>query len=175
MRFYASANQVNAQIPYDLAANTIHQLTIRRGGTYAVPVPLTVATSTPLILTSPEIRPAQGRVMHQRGSVASPSDPARRGEVLVIYCFNLGPVFPAVAAGAIAPTDPSRLAVLTEQAQVVIGGRAASVLFAGLVPGFAAVYQINVKLDDDAPTGESLPLSVMVGDQTSESVVIAVN
>jgi uncharacterized protein (TIGR03437 family) len=37
--------------------------------------------------------------------------------------------------------------------QVTIGGRNATVLFAGLAPGFVGLYQVNALVPMDAPAG----------------------
>ena len=52
--------------------------------------------------------------------------------------------------------DASPLATLP---QVTIGGAAATVAFAGVVPGTAGVYQLNVQVPSDAANGD-LPLVV---------------
>jgi len=57
--------------------------------------------------------------------------------------------------------------------RVVIGGREASVLFSGLAPFFAGLYQINVQIPLDSPPGR-LPLFVDVGDVRSNEVFVDV-
>jgi uncharacterized protein (TIGR03437 family) len=54
---------------------------------------------------------------------------------------------------------------------VTIGGRRATVLFSGLAPGFAALYQINAAVPPDAP---SAPVTISVGGATSNDSAIVV-
>jgi uncharacterized protein (TIGR03437 family) len=59
---YASDNQINAQLPYDVAVNTDLQLTVRRGGALSVPVSVTVAMAQPAIFTVDQTSTGQGAV-----------------------------------------------------------------------------------------------------------------
>jgi adhesin/invasin len=77
-----------------------------------------------------------------------------------------------VAAGAPSPASP--LAATVSPVSVTVGGRAAQVLFAGLTPGFAGLYQVNAILAGDTPTGNAVPLVIQVDGRESNSVDIAV-
>ena len=48
------------------------------------------------------------------------------------------------------------------------------VLFAGLTPGFVGLYQINVIVPAEAPTGPSVPLSIGGSVGGSNRVKIAI-
>ena len=63
------------------------------------------------------------------------------GETLEIYGLGLGVTNPMVQAGAASPASPPARALETPRLQ--IGGKDAAVVFAGLAPGFAGVYQVN--------------------------------
>ncbi len=66
---------------------------------------------------------------------AAPADaahPAAPGEVLEIYATGLGRTNPPVAAGAAAPANPPTMTVVAPE--VLVGSRAAQVLFSGLAP-----------------------------------------
>ena len=84
--------------------------------------------------------------------------PVRRGDVLVIYLTGLGATAPAVIEGEAAPSSP--LAVAVERPSVTLGGRSLPVEYAGLTPGLAGVYQINVRVTDDVPAGLNVPLRI---------------
>ena len=57
---------------------------------------------------------------------------------------------------------------------MLIGGLPAEVAFSGLAPGFVGVYQVNVIVPMDSPTGDSVPLSLSIGGVLSNTVTLAV-
>lgn len=75
--------------------------------------------------------------------------PLRLGEVGVIYANELGATTPSAADGQAAPADP--LAHTVRTVEVVVNGTAQQVLFAGLTPGYAGLYQVNFLLDAGTP------------------------
>jgi len=85
-----------------------------------------------------------------------PAYPAKAGDTLTIYAIGLGPTSPAVASGQPAPPYPT-LANLTATPTVDFGAgifpALATPSFAGLTPGYAGLYQINVTIPANAPTG----------------------
>lgn len=74
-------------------------------------------------------------------TLADVNHPAATGEILETYGFGLGPTMPDVAAGAGAPSNPPANAAMPF---VNIDGVLAQTTFAGLVPGLAGLYQVNV-------------------------------
>jgi uncharacterized protein (TIGR03437 family) len=93
--------------------------------------------------------------------VVTPSNPVHRGDVITIYATGLGRTSPAVESGVPAPAEPLASAVVSPV--VTLGGVPMQVEFAGLTPGEIGVYQINVRINDRAPVGMSVPLSVSQG------------
>jgi uncharacterized protein (TIGR03437 family) len=85
--------------------------------------------------------------------------PARPGEILTIYGISFGLTNPAVAPGALAPGAAS-----TTNSPVVMLGtvtlNSSDVLYAGVSPGSAGLYQLNIKVpalaDGDYPVTLSL-------------------
>jgi uncharacterized protein (TIGR03437 family) len=97
---------------------------------------------------------AQGAIQHASDyRLVTSSDPAERGEVVIVYATGLGAVEPPLPSGQAAPLSP--LSRTTEEPEVTIGGRPAPVLFSGLAPGLVGVYQLNVRIPEDAPSGEA--------------------
>jgi uncharacterized protein (TIGR03437 family) len=58
-----------------------------------------------------------------------------------LFVTGLGAVTPAVADGAVAPSNP--LSVVNADIAVFVDGEQAQVTFKGLAPGFVALYQVN--------------------------------
>jgi uncharacterized protein (TIGR03437 family) len=168
---YASAGQVNGIVPFDLKPNTNYQLVVIRNSTISAPIAVTTAELQPAVFTETGSGSGQGAVLiNGTGLLAGPagngSRPAIRGtDYLQIFCTGLGPVSgpdgeapPPI--GSLAPLSPlfSTNAMVT----VTIGGVAAPVLYAGLAPGEANLYQVNVPAPDEAPAGDNIPIVITV-------------
>ena len=76
------------------------------------------------------------------------------------------------AAGTASPVNP--LSGATAAVSVVVGGKAAPVLFAGLTPGSAGLYQVNAVIPGDAPLGDQVPIQLSVGGLDSPAVTMAI-
>ncbi len=90
---------------------------------------------------------------------------------MLLYCNGLGPVNNQPADGALASS--TELSTTTTTPTVTIGGKKAQVLFSGLAPGFPGLYQINVIVPADAPTGAQ-PLIVTIGGVASPAATLPV-
>ena len=82
--------------------------------------------------------------------------------MIEIYCTGLGPV-----SNPPAPGNPAADALSTTLGTtiVTIGNGRAEVLFSGLAPGLAGVYQINARIPQDAIAGDRAPISIRVNEQ----------
>jgi len=170
---YANPSQVNALIPQSLNPNTSYQLVIQRGSTQSVPAPVTVAEYQPGIYTLDLSGSGQG-VVEIAGTtllaapVGNGSRPVQRGsEYLAIFATGLGPVIgtdgeAAPADGAVAPL--SSIFQTVGIVSATIGGAGAPVLFSGLTPTYAELYQVNVQVPTAAPAGNAVPLVLTLTD-----------
>jgi len=57
---------------------------------------------------------------------------------------------------------------------VTIDDQPATVYFSGLAPAFVGLWQLNIQVPPAASTGEAIVLSLDFGNQTANSVTIAV-
>ena len=170
---FTSDGQLNAQVPFDVPTDTQHQVTVKRGSAFAVPETLTVAAAQPGVFTKSQSGSGQGAIVKQDGvTLAEPGTPARKGEVVIIYCAGLGLVSPAVESGRPAPASP--LSGVVNPVTVTIGGAEAQVLFAGLAPGFSGLYQINAFVPQKSVSGNAVEVIVEAAGQRSRPVTIAV-
>jgi uncharacterized protein (TIGR03437 family) len=162
---YVSPTQVNFLLPSNAGAGaTTVQVKNPAGSSTATPI--TVAASAPQLFT------VDGKNVlgtHVNGGLLGKTSPAAPGETIVVYGTGLGPTSPALIPGQV-PTVAASLATLP---QVTIGGTAATVIFAGVVPGTAGVYQINVQVPSDAANGEA-PLICRSPTASSASTLITV-
>ena len=173
-----SSGQINGVVPYGVNPGSTVPLIVSRNGVPSVAAQVTVAGAAPGVFTTSQTGQGQGVIVRvdpatAEQAVADESNPAAAGEALVIYCSGLGPVSPAVATGAAAPSvEPlSRVSLPVE---VTVGGVPAQLLFAGLTPGFAGLYQLNVILPPGVEPGPAVEVVVAVDGVASAPVTIAV-
>jgi uncharacterized protein (TIGR03437 family) len=106
-------------------------------------------------------------------SVVTGSTPVKRGDALVIYANGLGPVNNQPASGEPSPGPPQQLAATSVNPSVTIGGSIATVAFSGLTPGSVGLYQVNVTVPADAPTGNQ-PLVISMNGVNSKATSVLV-
>ena len=177
---YVGPAQVNALLPYSLTPNSTVSLAVQRSGTVSVPIAVTIADLGPAIFALNGAGTGQGAVtIASSGVLAAPpgafpgSQPVARGDFLAIYCTGLGAVNNTPADGAPAPSTPPLATTLATPA-VSIGGMPATVTYSGLAPGLVGLYQVNVQVPNNAPTGDAVSLTISVGSLTSNTVTVAV-
>jgi adhesin/invasin len=96
--------------------------------------------------------------------------PLQEGHAVVLYCAGLGPVSPSVPEGAAAPLEP--LSQTSNPVTLTIGGQQATVLFAGLAPGFAGLYQVNALVPAGVEKGPEVPVILSLAGQPSPPVTL---
>jgi len=169
---YASAGQVGAILPYGLTIGPSSQMIASRGTQLSVPVPVAISAGEPGIFTPSGNGQGQGHVYINGLTLADSNNPAKAGDAIVIYCGGLGEVSPAVDAGAAVPTDQLRNASNT--VSLTIAGISAKVVFAGLTPGSAGLYQINAVVPAGIAPGNAVPVVITIGAVRSSTVTMAV-
>jgi len=151
--YYVSPRQVNVLIPPLLIAGPATVQLINNG--LAGP-----AISIALSAAAPVLFQADATTIlatHGNGTVVNKAQPAQHGEVIVLYATGLGTTSPATIANQI----PRSAASITDKAnfRVVLNGTDVDpklVLYAGVTPGFAGLFQINLQLPNDAPANPEI-------------------
>ena len=173
---FVSPGQVNFQVPWELGNAGSAALTISVGGISSAPQTVSLASAAPGIFTSGG---TQGVILIANSSfLAGPAGefpsarPAQRGETISIFATGLGAVTNRPGSGAAAPADP--LAMTLNLPVVTIGGADAEVTFSGLAPGFAGLYQVNVKVPATTPSGDRIALVMSLLGRDSNTVTLAV-
>jgi uncharacterized protein (TIGR03437 family) len=164
--FYTSYGQIAFQMPVDTPPGPAIVQVQRDDGAISNKASVDVAARAPRLLVT----------VNQDGSINAAATPAHAGDVLTIYAIGLGATSPAVATGAPAPSAEP-LARVAPDPVVVFGaalGRSfGTPQFAGLTPGFAGLYQVNVSVPADSPKG-AVDLAVFVGDSPSNTITLYV-
>jgi uncharacterized protein (TIGR03437 family) len=174
---FADAGQINAIVPYDAPVNSTQQVIIEQNGSvYSMPELVTLGPSQPAVFTQDGTGSGAGVIVVVKADgdqfEASASNPASPGDALVIYCAGLGSVTPAVSSGAAAPISP--LSETVNPVTATIGGQPAQVLFSGLTPGFAGLYQVNVIVPTGIASGANVPVILTSAGTASPPVTVAI-
>jgi uncharacterized protein (TIGR03437 family) len=178
--FYVGPGQVNAQVPVELESDRQLQVRIEANGVSSAPEPLQTAAARPGIFTLGPPYGNQGAILIANSNKLAmpvtaniPSQPAAVGGVVSIFCTGLGATDPAVASGQPGPSiEP--LARVKTPVTVTIGGKPATVYFAGFAPGFAALYQVNAQVPADVTPGDAVSVVLTQGGFSSNTATIAV-
>ena len=164
--FYVSGDQVNVQAPYELAGKVGTSIVVSYNGISSAPV------SVPVLPARPGIFGYNGQalILTLSGAVVNASNPASRGQSVMIFGTGPGVVNPPVPTGKPAPGLPLPLSLATNP-QAQIGGHSAVVSFAGMAPGFAGLMQINLQVPPDAPTGPNVPLALSINGVAAQAFI----
>jgi uncharacterized protein (TIGR03437 family) len=162
--FFASASQINFQVPFGLTG-AVAELRLRTAGGEAV-MRLPQASSNPGIYQNEGF----GSILHGSGSPVAEATPAQRGEEVALFGSGLGAVDPAIPAGTAAPF--SAISQTTAAPVVRVGGTVAETRFSGLTPGFVGLYQVNFVVP--ASASGIVAVSIEVNGTTSNIVRMAV-
>jgi uncharacterized protein (TIGR03437 family) len=135
---------------------------VTSNGAQSTPQSIQIATAAPGIVTFAD---GFAIAQHQNGSPVTEASPAAPGENLTIYATGLGATSNPVADGAAGSSTPLSSAQTTPL--VTVNGTGGSVSFAGLAPGYVALYQINFQVPPTAPNGD---LSIVISQSGVASI-----
>ena len=160
--YYVSPHQINFLIPSSLTPGATRFVIVREGS--AGPT-----IGIMLLEVAPSLFELNAETIvstHADGSLITKDAPAGGGEVIILYALGLGHMFPDLFPGQVAigpaPIQHKDLRVLVEGEPI----DANRILYAGAAPGFAGLYQLNVRLPDRiAPNPE---IRISIADQTSK-------
>jgi uncharacterized protein (TIGR03437 family) len=148
---YASPTQINAVLP-DVVPLYGSLVLTRSSGSHSLS--FLFEDAIPSLFTSNGR--GTGPLAAQRAdySALSVSNPARRGDVVILYGTGLGIKRPEVRA--------------------TVGGQSAVVHYAGSAPGFQGLDQINVEIPNAAATGDAIGVQIYVNGRASNLGTIAI-
>ena len=161
-----SQTQINFIIPNDEIPGTAVVVVVRQG-VAGPPVNVTLASAAPQLFPSPG-NYALAEDWNSNSAVMTADAPAHPGDTIVLFVTGLGAVqvrqgvydIPALATQI---SDPGSLKVLLDGVAV----DPVYIKYAGLTPGFAGLYQINLLLP--ANTGNDPAIQISLGGQTSQT------
>jgi uncharacterized protein (TIGR03437 family) len=160
---YISPGQVNVQVPAGVSPGRATVVVTNRGNS-STATEIEIRAVSPGLLAPPTFKAANGAqwvaALRPDGSFVSDGKipglpdtpaPARPGETLIFYGTGFGAVAPGPAAGRIV-RDPNSVVAPVE---IRFGDKAGRITYGGLAPGLVGLYQFNVVVPDDAPTGDA--------------------
>ncbi len=148
---YASSNQINAVVPYDVTGQTETRMEIIFSSQGTITADLKTAPAKPAVFV----------IVNENGSLNTRRQPANKGGIIVLWCTGFGETNPAGVDGKVAtgvypaPLLPVKVWINGVEATDIQWARAAP----GLVAG---VFQVNVRVPAGTPSG-GLPITVGVG------------
>jgi len=164
---YTGKGQVNGQIPYETAAGAGAAQLVTYGIAGA-PLPIQVSALAPRLFTADGNRCI---AQNEDGTLNSASNPAKAGRYVGVYVIGLGPVNPSVATGVPARSVPMSLPAGTVTA--LMAGRRITPSFAGMIPGYVGVGEVDLLIPADMPAGDP-GFSITMGTANSNTCQIAV-
>jgi uncharacterized protein (TIGR03437 family) len=169
---YVSPAQDNIVLPQDLAINGTADLLAVRASTGEIlgGAEIQLAPSSPGLFTADASGSGQILAVNlPDGTINSTTNPAIRGQYVILYGTGVGPVPNPPADGAAASGQPA-----SDFPTVLIASSGgadtpalipATVTYSGLAPGFAGLWQINVLIPSDAQSGNNVVIKVYEKDR----------
>jgi uncharacterized protein (TIGR03437 family) len=173
--FYVSPGQINFPLSLTLpTAGTVDVQVVNQstGQVYGgAEVPLNTA-SPGLFTLSGSGSGGVAAINTDDGSINAPNNAVARGHYVTVFGTGQGPVANPPAEGTAAPgvvptaTNPQ---ILLGAAPNAIAVPDANVQYSGLAPTLVGVWQINVLVPANAPSGNSVPIKVLMNSIPSDN------
>jgi uncharacterized protein (TIGR03437 family) len=159
---YVGPTQINFVVPDNMLAGNVPVRVVRQGVT-GPEVTIALTDAAPRLFATDG-----GYAIAQHGvdyTVVTPDAPARPGEVIVLYATGLGRTAPQPATFEI----PQYPGLLVNHLQLFLDGSEVSadrIFYAGLTPGSAGVYQVNLVLPDQMGSNPEIRVTVAGQERT---------
>lgn len=177
--FFTSNGQINFQTPYSTAIGLASIVVLRDDGTAAQGF-VNVYPTAPALFAANAAGKGQAAALNEDFTLNSSARRARKGSHIILFGTGTGAQLNNNGNGqTFVPKDGEAasgnpLIVTADKPVVMIGERAANVAFSGLVPGLVSLWQVNVQIPNDAPSGGSVEVLVNLGNRTANRVTIAI-
>ena len=163
------SEQLSVQAPWSLSGVNSAQVVVTTSAGSSTPQTVPVLGAQPGIFILDSA--SSGATHALTGAIATAANPAARGEYVVLYMTDLGPVSNTPASGVAASSTTLSPTLIVRQ--VTIGGFVSSVAFSGLTPGFIGLYQVNAQVPAAVASG-LLDVTVQANGVTSNTAKLAV-
>jgi uncharacterized protein (TIGR03437 family) len=171
---YASATQISAVVPYEMAPIASPSVWVRYVGQTSNAFQLAAATTMPGIFTQNASGSGPGAILNQDYSLNGPNNPAAKGSTVMVFMTGEGVTSPASTTGALTTANlppPQVTPAPLLPIGVLINGQPALWTYAGEAPTLVAgLLQLNVQIPSNAQSG-NLSITVSIGSNISQNNV----
>lgn len=166
---YTSSNQINTIAPFYTNYHQDFSIQVSNQGVLTKTVKIAMSETSPAIFTLNGSGSGQAAALNLDGTIPDSTNPAIRGSYVSLYITGGGRTSYFDEVGSVNGPQLNRFLY---PVSVTVGGMPTTVTFAGAAPGLVTgVGQINIKLADNTPTGDSQPVIVTVGNTSSKAQV----
>jgi uncharacterized protein (TIGR03437 family) len=171
--YYVSPTQLAVIVPYEIANNQtgLADIQVTNNGTPSNTVQMYFQDSAPGVFSQTTNGIGLASALHAAtGTLVNGNSPAQPGEYISLYLTGLGTVTPTIADGALGPSStlsvadvyPNNLSVFFNDYTTGSTGVTGTIQFAGLAPGLAGLYQINVQVPQTGlGTGDNVYVEIV--------------
>jgi uncharacterized protein (TIGR03437 family) len=163
--YFVTSTLISAIMPYNLSSSTssIATIQVNNNGKMSQPLTLFISDTAPGIFSQTQNGLGYAAAVHaSTGQIVTKANPAKVGETLALFMTGLGTVTPGVSDGALGPSGTlsnadvntnGNLAVYFDDYTNQVFPQA-KIAFAGLAPGLAGLYQLNVQVPSNVGPGD---------------------
>ncbi len=167
-----SPTQLSVIVPYELSgsATFLADIQVKNNSVLSNIVQMYWQSSAPGVFSQNQNGLGQAAALHAAdGSLVSTAHPAHAGEYIEVYLTGLGTGTPAVADGALGPSDKfstsdewtsGNFFVFFNDYTSGMLAVPATIQYAGLAPGLAGLYQLNVQVPAGFTAGDTVYLEI---------------
>ena len=166
---YAAPDQINLIVPYEVYGKSSSQLQVTHQDEVIAALSVVVADAAPALATLDASGVGPGAILNRDGTINTPSNPAEKGSVVVLFATGAGQTDPPGTDGKIAADVlPKPLLPVSVQ----IDNLDAEVWYEGAAPTLVAgVLQVNCIVPANASSGYTVPVVLKVGNASSPAGV----
>jgi endo-1,4-beta-xylanase len=169
---YSVTGQSSFIVPFEVAGKANTQVQYVYQGAHSNTVTVPVVAVAPALFSIDTSGSGPGAIQDANYNLNSATNPAKAGDVVLLYATGAGVLTPAAQSGALASAPLPKPAA---QVSVQIGGKDAQVQYAGTASGLTnALLQVNVVIPAGLSPGPQPVVLQVGGVASSASVTVAV-
>jgi len=163
-------DQINLQVPAGIPTTGTVTVIIENNGSRATIAGVPVRSVYPGIFEFELGGTKYAAALHADFSVVTPQNPARSGEVILLFLTGMGATSPPVATNVAGPIPP---AITLRSPSVGLNGEGMEILGSFYAPGLYTAYQINFRVGPNVRSGLA-SLSVVVDGVASQDAKLPI-